>query len=120
MIAFATILSYTEGEVILMTKPSTTKTASINVRLFPELKTEAESVFAYHGLSLPDAITVFLNHACRVGGFPFELKGARWSDPESLAALEESNQIVANPNVHKRFKNAADLIADCLEGDDDE
>jgi DNA-damage-inducible protein J len=103
-----------------MAKPSNTKTANINVRLYPELKAEAESVFSFHGLSLPDAITVFLNHACHVGGFPFELKGARWNDPESLAALEESNQIVANPGAYKHFKNAADLIADCLEGDDDE
>ena len=103
-----------------MTKPSTTKTASINVRLYPELKTEAESVFAYHGLSLPDAITVFLNHACRVGGFPFELKGARWNDPVSLAALEESNQIVANPGAYKSYHNVSELIADCLEGEDDD
>ena len=96
-----------------------TKTASINVRLFPELKAEAESVFAYHGLSLQDAVTVFLNHACRVGGFPFELKGARWNDPESMAALEESNRIAANPSAYKRYRNAAELIADCLEGDDE-
>lgn len=120
MLAFATILTYNKGEVIIMTKLSTIKTASINVRLYPELKAEAESVFAYHGLSLPDAITVFLNHACRVGGFPFELKDARWNDPESLAALEESNRIMANPGGYKHFKNAADLISDCLEGDDDE
>ena len=95
-----------------------TKTASINVRLYPELKQEAENVFAYHGLSLPDAITVFLNHACRVGGFPFELKGARWQDSVSLAALEECKQLENDPNT-KRFRNAADLIADCLDDDDD-
>jgi len=107
--------------VILVTKPSTTKTASINVRLYPELKTESEKVFAYHGLSLPEAITVFLNHACRVGGFPFELKGARWNDPESLEALEESNQIMANPSAYKGYKNAAELFADLdLDGEDDE
>jgi len=103
-----------------MTKPSTTKTASINVRLYPELKAESESVFAYHGLSLPDAITVFLNHACRVGGFPFELRGAGWNDPESLAALEESNRIVANPGAYKSYRNVSELISDCLEGEDDD
>lgn len=97
-----------------------TKSANINVRLYPELKAEAESIFEYHGLSLPDAITIFLNHACHVGGFPFELKGACWNDPESIAALVESKQIEANPDRSKRFKNASDLIADCLEGDDDE
>jgi len=109
-----------------MTRTSTTKSANINVRLYPELKSEAESVFAYHGLSLPDAITVFLNHACRVGGFPFELKGAssaRWNDPVSLAALEESNQILANPSAFKSFKNTKELFADLdldIEGDDDD
>jgi len=100
-----------------MIKQSNTKTANINVRLYPELKSEAEGVFAYHGLSLPDAITVFLNHACRVGGFPFELKGARWNDPESLAALEESNQIIANPSAYKGFRSAEELFAD-LDGDE--
>ena len=95
-----------------------TKTASINVRLYPELKSEAESVFAFHGLSLPDAITVFLNHACRAGGFPFELRGARWNDPVSLAALEECKRLENDPSA-KSFNNMAELIAD-LESDDDE
>ena len=96
---------------------SKTKTASINVRLYPELKQEAENVFAYHGLSLPDAITVFLNHACKAGGFPFELKGAHWQDPVSLAALEESKQLENGPDA-KSYHNIADLIAD-LESDDE-
>ena len=96
---------------------SKTKTASINVRLYPELKQEAENVFAYHGLSLPDAITVFLNHACKAGGFPFELKGERWQDSVSLAALEESKQLESNSDA-KSYHNIADLIAD-LESDDE-
>jgi len=95
-----------------------TKSASINVRLYPELKQEAESIFAYHGLSLPDAITVFLNHACHAGGFPFELKGARWLDTVSMAALEECKQLENNPNA-KGFCSMAELIAD-LESDADE
>jgi len=95
-----------------------TKTVSINVRLYPELKQEAENVFAYHGLSLPEAINVFLTHACRAGGFPFELKGARWQDPVSLAALEECKKLENNPSA-KGFRNMAELIAD-LESDDDE
>ena len=93
------------------------KTANVNVRLYPELKAEAENVFAYHGLSLPDAITVFLNHACRVGGFPFDLCGARWNDPVSLAALAECEQLKNDPNT-KQFRNMEELVAD-LENDDD-
>lgn len=45
---------------------------------------------------------------------------SRWQDPVSLAALEECKQIETNPGVYKRFKNAADLIADCLESGDDD
>ncbi|MCL2187344.1 MAG: type II toxin-antitoxin system antitoxin, RelB/DinJ family [Defluviitaleaceae bacterium] len=103
-----------------MVKTSVTKTANINVRLYPELKTAAENVFTYHGLSLPDAITVFFSHACRVGGFSFELKGARWNDPVSLAALQESNEILANPNAYKSYHDVSELFADCLNGEDDD
>jgi len=94
-----------------------TKSTSINVRLYPELKQEAENVFAYHGLSLPDAITVFLNHACKVGGFPFELKGACWQDNISLAALDECNKLEHDQNA-KGYKNMEDFIFD-LENDDE-
>lgn len=94
------------------------KSANINVRLYPETKQEAENIFAYHGLTLPEAITVFINHACHAGGFPFDLRGARWQDPVSLAALEECKQIEANPAAYKRYKNADELFAD-LSSDDD-
>ena len=96
----------------------TAKTANISLNTYPELKAEAESVFAYHGLSLSDAINVFLNHACRVGGFPFDLRGARWNDPISLAALEECNNMENNSDV-KVFYTTDELFADCLGDDDD-
>ena len=95
-----------------------TKSANVNVRLYPDIKQEVENIFAYHGLTLPEAITVFINHARHAGGFPFDLRGARWQDPDSLAALEECKQMEANPAAHKRFKNAEELFAD-LDSDDD-
>ena len=101
-----------------MHKTSNTKTASVNVRLYPEIKEQAENVFAYHGLTLAEAITVFINHACHAGGFPFELKGARWQDPLSLAALEESERMEADAGAYKSFMSAEELF-DCLDGDDD-
>ncbi|MCL2360723.1 MAG: type II toxin-antitoxin system RelB/DinJ family antitoxin [Defluviitaleaceae bacterium] len=89
-----------------------TKSASVNVRLYPELKEEAETIFAYHGLTLPEAITVFLNHARHAGGFPFELRSKkRWHDPVSLAALEECKEIASNPSAYKSFRSAEELFA---------
>jgi addiction module RelB/DinJ family antitoxin len=53
------------------------KTASLNLRLDSELKKTAESVFAYYGLSLPEAVTVFIKQSCNVGGLPFDLRPAK-------------------------------------------
>ena len=94
----------------------TPKTASINVRLLPSVKSEAERIFNYHGLTLPEAITVFINHACHTGGFPFDLKGAPYTDSESMEALREAKQLINDPNA-KTFKSMDDLIAD-LESDE--
>ena len=97
---------------------SSTKSANVNIRMYPEIKQEVENIFAYHGLTLPEAITVFINHARHAGGFPFDLKGARWQDPVSLAALEECRQIETNPAAYKRYKCEEELFAD-LDSDDD-
>ena len=95
------------------------KTASINVRLLPEIKTEAERIFGYHGLTLSEAVTVFINHACHAGGFPFDLRGAPYTDPESIEALREAMQLMNDPTA-RRFRNAGELFAECLEDDDGE
>jgi len=95
------------------------KSANVNVRLYPETKREAENVFAFHGLTLSEAINVFITHACYAGGFPFELRGARWQDPVSLAALEESKLMEANPGAYKRYSSAAELFA-ALDDDEDD
>jgi len=98
---------------------SNPKTANVNIRLLPEMKAEAERVFSYHGLTLPEAVTVFINHACHVGGFPFDLRGAPHTDAESLEALQEAVQLMNDPTA-KRFRNVDELFADCLEIDDEE
>ena len=42
-----------------------TKTASINVRLNPEVKKAAETIYAQYGLSLAEAVTVFIHQCTR-------------------------------------------------------
>ena len=95
------------------------KTASINVRLLPEVKAEAERVFSYHGLTLPEAVTVFINHACHARGFPFDLRGAPYTDAESMEALQEAKQLMNDPNA-KTYSNVKELFADCLSDENDD
>ena len=94
------------------------KTSSINVRILPEMKMEAERIFNYHGLTLPEAVTVFISHACHAGGFPFDLRGAPYTDSESMEALQEAKQLLNDPNA-KTFNTMEALIAD-LENDEDD
>jgi len=49
----------------------------------------------------------------------FDLISARWSDPDSLAALDECKRMEANPDEYKRFSTTEELFAD-LDSDDDE
>ena len=98
---------------------SEAKPTNVNIWLHPEVKQEAENIFANHGLTISEAIIAFINHVCNVGNFPIELQEERWQDPVSLEALEESKRIEANLEDYQIFKNAASVIADCLESDDD-
>ncbi|MDY6065819.1 MAG: type II toxin-antitoxin system RelB/DinJ family antitoxin [Finegoldia sp.] len=50
------------------------KTSNINIRIEPEKKAEAEALFSSFGITLTEAINIFLNMAIMQGGFPFEIK----------------------------------------------
>jgi DNA-damage-inducible protein J len=107
-------------EVDYMPKIATNpKTANINVRMLPEVKAEAERVFGYHGLTLPEAVSVFIKHACHVGGFPFELRGAPYTDDESMEALKEAIHLINDPTA-KTYNNVKELFAECLGEDSDD
>ena len=50
------------------------RTATINVRIEPEVKKEAEEIFAQWGLSLSDAISLYLRKTIMTQGIPFDLR----------------------------------------------
>lgn len=48
--------------------------AYLNVRVNKQQKEAAEKIFKELGLTLSDAVNVFLNQAIRRNGFPFDVK----------------------------------------------
>jgi DNA-damage-inducible protein J len=74
------------------------KTASLNVRLDSDIKRSAEAVYSRYGLSLAEAVTVFLHQSCNVGGLPFDLR-PQSPDAETLAAMAEAERIARDPSV---------------------
>ena len=47
------------------------KTATFQMRISPEVKSQAEQLFASCGLTLTDASNVFLQQSMNAGGLPF-------------------------------------------------
>ena len=50
---------------------SAPKTGTFQMRINPEIKNEAERIFSQCGLTLTDAVNVFLQQTLNVGGMPF-------------------------------------------------
>ncbi len=88
------------------------KTASLNIRLDSEIKKAAETVYSRYGLSLAEAVTVFLHQSCNVGGLPFDLRPAH-PNAESLAAIAEAQRISRDPAV-KGYRNLDALFEDLV------
>jgi DNA-damage-inducible protein J len=86
------------------------KTASLNIRLDAEIKKSAEAVYSHYGLSLAEAVTVFIHQSCNVGGLPFDLRPLR-PNAESLEAMTEARLISRDPSI-KGYRNVDDLFRD--------
>ena len=84
------------------------KTASINMRIDPVIKTQAEDVFARFGISVTDA-NIFLHASIMEGGFPFQPKQPRYNE-ETLRAMEEARDIMSGKVKAKHYTSLYELI----------
>ena len=73
-----------------MSNPTTAqsgKTTAIHARIEPKLKKDVEKIFKQIGLSMSDAINMFLKQVKMNDGIPFEV---RIPNKETRKALEDS------------------------------
>jgi DNA-damage-inducible protein J len=89
----------------------------MNLRIEPEIKAEAEELFGCFGLTVTDAVNVFLRQSLMRGGFPFEIVRFK-PNAVTQAAILEADQLLYDQNT-KSFTNMDDLRADLLSDDDD-
>ncbi len=82
--------------------PREFKTATFQIRVNNELKVEASKTLEAIGISLPEAIRVFLGRIVREQAFPFPLETP---NTDTAAALRESIR-----SDHKRFTSPAELF----------
>jgi DNA-damage-inducible protein J len=88
------------------------KTANLNIRIDPETKSSAEKLFGMFGITVTDAINMFLRQSIMVGGLPFELKKQPRYNAETEAAFQEARDIMAGRNKTKIYHIVAEMNAD--------
>ena len=87
------------------------KTSNINLRIEPDIKAQADAVFSSLGISVTDAINVFLHASIMEGGFPFQPKQPRYNR-ETVMAMQEARDIMAGKVEAKRYSSLNDILAD--------
>jgi DNA-damage-inducible protein J len=93
------------------------KTASLNIRIDPTTKSTAEALFGQFGITVADAVSIFLNKAIMEGGLPFEMKQPRYN-AETEAAMQEARDIMAGKIQAKSYNSVAEMNA-ALDAEDE-
>jgi DNA-damage-inducible protein J len=82
-------------------------TAMLHVRIDQQIKEQATETLAAIGLSVSDAVRVFLMRVVADKQIPFQLKTP---NTETRAAMDEADEILLTHNI--RFNNASELFND--------
>ena len=92
------------------------KTANINIRVDPEVKSTVDGIFSHFGITVADAVNIFLHKVMLVGGMPFEMTLPKYNE-ETLAAMREARDIASGKINTKSYSSVKEMIAE-LESDD--
>ena len=87
------------------------KTANLNIRIDPETKSGAERLFSSFGITLTDAVNIFLRQSLMVGGLPFEMKQPRFN-AATEEAMREARAIASGTVLAKDYASAKDLFVE--------
>ena len=87
------------------------KTANLNIRVDPDIKSSAEALFSSFGLTVSDAVNIFLHQSLLEGGLPFAVKQPRYN-AETEAAMAEARAIAEGKIPAKRYNSVREMMED--------
>lgn len=85
-------------------------TVQLTFRIDEKLKNDSAEFFNACGLSLSQGIQLLLKKALNDG----EILIRPNYNPQTIRAMEESNQIMLHPEKYKSYKNAEEMMDDIL------
>ncbi len=75
-----------------------------SIKVDPEAWQSAKEIFAGYGISVSDAINIFLHKVQKVGGLPFQMRDEEYRDPTKEAILEGLREAVEEVNLYNQGK----------------
>lgn len=91
------------------------KTATLNIRTDPAVKAQAEQIYKSFGITLTDAVNIFLRKSIMAGGLPFDMRNP---NAATLAAMQETEDILSG-KIHAKSYSSAQALFDDLDAEDD-
>jgi len=85
------------------------KTALLQVKTDPKVKSECVKLFENLGITISDAVNIFLRQSLIHDGLPFEVKQSSLNKT-TIKALEETEDIVKNPQNYKSYSDVDEMI----------
>ena len=80
-----------------------TKTATVRARVEPKVKEEAEAIFNELGLTMTEAVTLFLKTVSREHGLPFSIKIPNKETKAVFAKTDKGDGIIKAKNAEEIF-----------------
>lgn len=82
------------------------KTDTLHIRIEPSVKNKAEKTLNDLGLSITEAINVFLNQVILNDGIPFEIKKPKFNK-ETMQTIEDTKN---NKNLSRTFDDVDEMF----------
>ncbi len=89
----------------VMSKPKNGKTATINVRIEPKTKENAEKIFARLGIGMSDAISMFLKQVIFHRGIPYELRVPNAATRKAIRELRTNKKLKIYHSTTEMFED---------------
>ena len=89
------------------------KTANLNIRIEPDVKSRAEELFSSFGITITDAVNLFLHQSLLEYRLPFQPHQPQYN-AETLAAMQEALDIEAGLIQTKRYSSVEELHAELM------
>ena len=84
------------------------KTDNLNIRIEPEIKKNAEKTLDCLGLTMAEAVKLFLKQVIMTESIPFEIKIPKYNK-QTMLAVEEAEEMYNN-NTGKVYNNFDEVL----------